>query len=157
VDEETLDRLFGDEVREGLIADPLDVTDVWKNAYSENSNWKLWAAKFAARHPNLVALEVGSFRCGHDAPISSVVESIIERSGTPYFAFKDLDENKPAGSIKIRVETIDYFLQRLQSDLVDESERREVVARELARRRAHSRNIAQAASSLIQLDRREAI
>jgi predicted nucleotide-binding protein (sugar kinase/HSP70/actin superfamily) len=47
-----------------------------------------------------------------------VIEEIIEQSGTPYFAFKDLDENKPSGSIKIRVETIDYFLKRYREDLV---------------------------------------
>jgi predicted nucleotide-binding protein (sugar kinase/HSP70/actin superfamily) len=43
--------------------------------------------------------------------VYSVVESIIEQSGTPYFCFKDLDENKPIASIKLRVETIDYFLK----------------------------------------------
>jgi hypothetical protein len=47
-----------------------------------------------------------------------VVERIIEQSGTPYFCFKDLDENKPATSIKIRVETIDYFLKRYRDDLL---------------------------------------
>jgi predicted nucleotide-binding protein (sugar kinase/HSP70/actin superfamily) len=78
---------------------------------------KVWAAKFTARHPNLVALEISSFKCGHDAPVYTVVERIIEQSGTPYFCFKDLDENKPATSIKIRVETIDYFLKRYGDDL----------------------------------------
>jgi predicted nucleotide-binding protein (sugar kinase/HSP70/actin superfamily) len=78
----------------------------------------VWAAKFTARHPNLVALEVSSFKCGHDAPIYGVIEGIIERSGTPYFSFKDLDENKPSGSIRIRVETIDYFLRRYREDIV---------------------------------------
>jgi predicted nucleotide-binding protein (sugar kinase/HSP70/actin superfamily) len=72
---------------------------------------KVWAAKFTARHPNLVAVELSSFKCGHDAPVYSVVERIIEYSGTPYFCFKDLDENKPVASIKLRVETIDYFLK----------------------------------------------
>jgi predicted nucleotide-binding protein (sugar kinase/HSP70/actin superfamily) len=113
-----LDRLFGDEDRAGVISSPLDITDVWKNAYSASTNQKIWAAKFTARHPNLVALELSSFKCGHDAPIYNVVEGIIENSGTPYFSFKDLDENKPTGSIKIRVETIDYFLKRYREDLV---------------------------------------
>ena len=36
----------------------------------------------------------------------------MEASGTPFFAFRDLDENKPAGSIRIRIETIHHFLQR---------------------------------------------
>jgi hypothetical protein len=65
----------------------------------------------------LVALELSSFKCGHDAPIYSVVEGIIEKSGTPYFSFKDIDENKPSGSIRIRVETIHYFLKRYIEDM----------------------------------------
>ena len=60
---------------------------------------------------------MSSFKCGHDAPIYSVIESIIEQSKTPYFSFKDIDENKPTGSIKIRVETIHYFLKRYTEDL----------------------------------------
>ncbi len=91
---------------------------MWKNRYSTSTNHKVWAAKFTARHPNLVALEVSSFKCGHDAPIYGVIEGIIEQSGTPYFSFKDLDENKPSGSIRIRVETIDYFLRRYREDIV---------------------------------------
>ena len=117
MDEDLLDRLFGDEVRSGSITHALDIKDVWKNAYSGSTNVKIWAAKFTARHPNLVALEISNFKCGHDAPIYTVIEDIIENSGTPYFSFKDLDENKPTGSIKIRVETIDYFLKRYQETL----------------------------------------
>ena len=67
-----------------------------------------------------MALELSSFKCGHDAPIYSLIESIIELSGTPYFSFKDIDENKPTGSIKIRIETIHYFLQRYAEDLQDQ-------------------------------------
>jgi predicted nucleotide-binding protein (sugar kinase/HSP70/actin superfamily) len=84
-DEDLLDRLFGEEVRAGMITHPLDISDVWKNRYSTSTNHKVWAAKFTARHPNLVALEVSSFKCGHDAPIYGVIEGIIEQSGTPYF------------------------------------------------------------------------
>jgi predicted CoA-substrate-specific enzyme activase len=117
-DEDLLERLFGEEVRAGEIRSALEIQDVWKNSYSVSTNHKVWAAKFTARHPNLVALEMSSFKCGHDAPIYGVIEGIIEKSGTPYFSFKDLDENKPSGSIKIRVETIDYFLRRYCEDLV---------------------------------------
>jgi predicted CoA-substrate-specific enzyme activase len=112
LDEDLLERLFGEEVRGGGLSHPLEIQDVWKNSYSASTNHKVWAAKFTARHPNLVALELSSFKCGHDAPIYTTIESIIERSGTPYFSFKDIDENKPTGSIKIRVETIHYFLKR---------------------------------------------
>jgi predicted CoA-substrate-specific enzyme activase len=118
LDEDLLDRLFGEEVRAGMITSPLDITDAWKNSYSCSTNHKVWAAKFTARHPNLVALEISSFKCGHDAPIYGVIEGIIEQSGTPYFCFKDLDENKPSGSIRIRVETIDYFLRRYREEVI---------------------------------------
>jgi predicted CoA-substrate-specific enzyme activase len=118
MDDDILWQLFGDEVRAGIITDPLDIQDVWKNSYSENTSRKVWAAKYTARHPNLVALELSSFKCGHDAPIYTVVEETVQNSGTPYFCFKDIDENKPSGSIKIRVETIGYFLKRYREDMV---------------------------------------
>ena len=132
LDEDLLERLFGDEVRAGVITHPLDISDVWKNRYSTSTNHKVWAAKFTARHPNLVALEVSSFKCGHDAPIYGVIEGIIERSGTPYFSFKDLDENKPTGSIRIRVETIDYFLRRYRDDIVERKRKEMDIESELA-------------------------
>jgi predicted CoA-substrate-specific enzyme activase len=121
LDQDLLDRLFGDEVAEGIIESPLDVSDVWKHTFSTNSANKLWAAKFTARHPNLIAVELSNFKCGHDAPIYSTIEKIIETSGTPYFAFKDIDENKPTGSIKLRVETIDYFLKLYRKRLKKDS------------------------------------
>ncbi|MDP1570999.1 MAG: BadF/BadG/BcrA/BcrD ATPase family protein [Vicinamibacterales bacterium] len=116
LDEDLLERLFGDDVRNGAVTHPLDISDVWKHSTSENTNQKLWAAKFVARHPNLVALEFSSFKCGLDAPVYSVVEAILEAAGRPYLAFKDLDENRAAGAIKLRVETIDYFLQRYRDE-----------------------------------------
>ena len=118
LDEDLLERLFGEEVRAGVITHPLDIADVWKTRYSASTNHKIWAAKFTARHPNLVAMEISNFKCGHDAPIYGVIEGIIENSHTPYFCFKDLDENKPTGSVRIRVETIDYFLRRYREDII---------------------------------------
>jgi predicted nucleotide-binding protein (sugar kinase/HSP70/actin superfamily) len=132
VDDDILERLFGDEVRAGCFTSALSIEDVWKNSYSENTSRKLWAAKYTARHPNLVALELSSFKCGHDAPIYSSVESIVESSGTPYFCFKDIDENKPTGSIRIRIETIAYFLQRYREDMVHAKRKREAIERRLA-------------------------
>jgi predicted CoA-substrate-specific enzyme activase len=132
LDEDLLERLFGDDVREGVISHPLDIGDAWKNSYSCSTNHKVWAAKFTARHPNLVALEISSFKCGHDAPIYGVVEGIIEQSGTPYFCFKDLDENKPTGSIKIRVETIDYFLRRYREEVIRKRKASEDIEAQLA-------------------------
>jgi predicted CoA-substrate-specific enzyme activase len=131
IDDDIIWRLFGDEVRAGDIAHPMAISDVWKNSYSENTSRKVWAAKYVARHPNLVALELSSFKCGHDAPIYTVVEEIVEHSGTPYFCFKDIDENKPTGSIKIRTETISYFLKRYREDIVAAKKKKSAVEEQL--------------------------
>jgi predicted nucleotide-binding protein (sugar kinase/HSP70/actin superfamily) len=120
-DPEILDRLFADDIASGKVEHAMDISDVWKISYSENSSHKIWSAKYVARHPNLVGLDLSNFKCGHDAPIYTVVEEILESLGTPYFSFKDIDENKPTGSIKIRVETIDYFLRRYREDHIVKS------------------------------------
>jgi predicted nucleotide-binding protein (sugar kinase/HSP70/actin superfamily) len=77
----------------------------------------VWAAYYGANLPNVALLDLSSFRCGHDAPIYSVIEEIVEKTGTPYFTFHEIDENRPAGSIRIRVETIDYFLKERAKEL----------------------------------------
>jgi predicted CoA-substrate-specific enzyme activase len=112
-----LEALFGADIVAGRIAGFEDIRDVWKNSFCANSNQKLWAAKVVARHPNLVGLDVSSFRCGHDAPIHATVEAILETAGTPYFTFHDIDENRPTGAIRLRVETIDYFLREVECRL----------------------------------------
>jgi len=139
LDQDMLERLFGEEVRAGVISHALDISDSWKNSYSCSTNHKVWAAKFTARHPNLVALEISSFKCGHDAPIYGVIESIIENSGTPYFCFKDLDENKPSGSIRIRVETIDYFLRRYREQVIKRRKSEDEISAKLAELEAQLR------------------
>jgi hypothetical protein len=82
---------------------------------------------------------MSNFKCGHDAPIYGVIEGIIEQSGTPYFCFKDLDENKPTGSIRIRVETIDYFLRRYREDVIRKRKATEDIYRQLAELEARLR------------------
>jgi predicted CoA-substrate-specific enzyme activase len=139
LDEDMLERLFGEEVRAGVVTHALDISDAWKNSYSCSTNHKIWAAKFTARHPNLVALEMSSFKCGHDAPIYGVIEGIIEQSGTPYFCFKDLDENKPTGSIRIRIETIDYFLRRYRDTIINRRKAEQDIEAQLAQYEAQLR------------------
>jgi hypothetical protein len=68
-----------------------------------------------------------------------VIEGIIENSGTPYFCFKDLDENKPTGSIRIRVETIDYFLRRYRETVIRKRKAEEEIAAQLAQLEAQLR------------------
>jgi activator of 2-hydroxyglutaryl-CoA dehydratase/predicted nucleotide-binding protein (sugar kinase/HSP70/actin superfamily) len=112
-----LSRFFKDEIARGQ--HPLDINDVWPENYSANSAQKIWAVKFAARHPNVVLLDLSSFKCGHDAPTYGIVESIVSASATPYQALHDIDANKPGGSIKIRVKTFAHSLKLYQENLED--------------------------------------
>ena len=47
-----------------------------------------------------------------DQPTYTPVQKILEARGTLYFSFQDLDQTKPAGSVRIRTETISYYLHR---------------------------------------------
>jgi predicted nucleotide-binding protein (sugar kinase/HSP70/actin superfamily) len=87
------------------------VRDVWPNPFSENSSRKMWAAKYTARHPNLLPVELSNFKCGHDAPTYSIVREIFQSAGKPLFSFLDLDENTPRNTLNIRLETIRHFLE----------------------------------------------
>lgn len=111
IDADVLDGVFGGD-------HPVDIEDIWEHSYSASTTHKVWAAKFAARHPNLVAVEISNFRCGHDAPAYQLIETILETAGRPYFGFKDLDENRPAGSMRLRIETIDHYLRQHRAELV---------------------------------------
>jgi activator of 2-hydroxyglutaryl-CoA dehydratase/predicted nucleotide-binding protein (sugar kinase/HSP70/actin superfamily) len=120
-----LNRFFAEDLKSGRIETPLEVCDVWPENYSANSVQKVWAAKFAARHPNVVVLDLSSFKCGHDAPTYGLIDSIISASATPYSALHDIDANKPGGSIKIRVKTYAHSLKLHEERLEDIAKKKE--------------------------------
>ena len=123
-DREYLDRYYKEELESGKIKSPLELNHVWPENYSANSAQKVWAATFAAHHPNVVLLDLSSFKCGHDAPTYGMVDSIVEASKTPYAALHDIDANKPGGSIKIRVRTYAHALKLHEERLSDVSKRK---------------------------------
>lgn len=120
-DKEWLHKYYADDLKKKHIDSPLDINDVWPENYSVNSVQKVWAAKFAARHPNVAVLDLSSFKCGHDAPTYGLIDSIMSAAGSPYSALHDVDANKPAGSIKIRVKTYGYTLMLAAEKLEDMS------------------------------------
>jgi predicted nucleotide-binding protein (sugar kinase/HSP70/actin superfamily) len=120
-DKKRLNDMFAEDLAKGVIEDPMDVTDVWPENYSTNSVQKVWAAKYAARHPNLACLDLSSFKCGHDAPTYGLIDSIIASAGKAYSALHDIDANKPSGSIKIRVKTYAHTLMLLREKLEDQA------------------------------------
>jgi len=130
-----LGRFYEEDLAKGLVDSPLSVSDVWPENYSTNSVQKVWAAKFAARHPNIVVLDFSSFKCGHDAPTYGLIDSIISSSATPYLALHDIDANKPGGSIKIRVKTYAHTLKLHEETLREKAERQGELERSLAAKR----------------------
>ncbi|KPK46696.1 MAG: CoA activase, partial [Dehalococcoidia bacterium SM23_28_2] len=132
MDADIMDRLFGEEIRRGEMANPLDIHDAWKHSFSETTSRKVWGAKYAARHPNLVGIDISSFKCGLDSPIYHVTEGALDAADTPYFTFHDLDENRPVGSIKLRVETVGYFLRRHHEEMCRRRELAEEVEQRVA-------------------------
>lgn len=123
-DEAWLHRFFKADLQNGRVEYALEVTDVWPENFSSNSVQKVWAAKFAARHPNVAVLDLSSFKCGHDAPTYGLIDSIISTAGTPYSALHDIDANKPSGSIKIRVKTYAHSLGLHEERLQDLAKRK---------------------------------
>lgn len=123
-DDSLLRWMFGPDLDAGHIRSPLDIGDVWPSSYSANTNEILWAAKFAARMPAVVCVvRLSSYECGMDQPTYSPVQQIVERSGTLFFSFQDLDSTKPAGSVKIRVETIAHYLQKYGAEILARKKR----------------------------------
>jgi len=119
-DPDLLDWMFADDMKAGRIRSPFDISDVWPSSYSSNTNETLWGAKVAARVPWIAGvIRLASYECGMDQPTYSPVQQIVERSGTLFFSFQDLDSTKPAGSVKIRVETIAHYLQKYAKEIIE--------------------------------------
>lgn len=134
-DEAWLRRFFKDDLKSGRVEYALEVSDVWPENFSSNSVQKVWAAKFAARHPNVAVLDLSSFKCGHDAPTYGLIDSIISTAGTPYSALHDIDANKPSGSIKIRVKTYAHSLGLHEERLQDLAQKKAELQRRLEQKR----------------------
>ncbi len=141
---EYLDRYYKEELEAGTIKSPLELNHVWPENYSANSAQKVWAAVFAAHHPNVVVLDLSSFKCGHDAPTFGLIDSIIQTSKTPYSALHDIDANKPGGSIKIRVKTYAHALRLHEERLQDAAKRKNALLFSIDKKRIELLELRQA-------------
>jgi predicted nucleotide-binding protein (sugar kinase/HSP70/actin superfamily) len=120
IDADLMDWAFGEDVRAGHIKSAFDIRDVWPSSYSSNTNEILWGAKVAARIPWIACVvRMSSYECGMDQPTYTPVQQIVERSGTLFFSFQDLDSTKPSGSVKIRVETITHYLEKYAATILN--------------------------------------
>ncbi|XEC96440.1 BadF/BadG/BcrA/BcrD ATPase family protein [Paenibacillus tarimensis] len=135
-DEAWLNRFFKNDLETGRVEYALEVSDVWPENFSSNSVQKVWAAKFAARHPNVAVIDLSSFKCGHDAPTYGLIDSIISTAGTPFSALHDIDANKPSGSIKIRVKTYAHSLGLHEERLQDLAAKKQELQERIEKKKA---------------------
>ena len=63
-------------------------------------------------------LRLSSYECGMDQPTYTPTQKIVETTGTLFFKFGDLDATKPAGSIRIRVETIVHYMSKYSEEII---------------------------------------
>lgn len=119
-DDDLMNWLFEADLKSGRIRNPFDINDVWTSSYSSNTNEIMWGAKFATRCPWITCvIRLSSYECGMDQPTYTPAQKIVEATGTLYFKFGDLDSTKPAGSIKIRVETIVHYLSKYSQEIIE--------------------------------------
>ena len=118
-DDDLMNWLFGPDLAAKTIKSPFDIIDVWTSSYSSNTNEIMWGAKFAARCPWITCVvRLSSYECGMDQPTYTPTQKIVEATGTLFFKFGDLDSTKPAGSIKIRVETIAHYMAKYSQEIM---------------------------------------
>src|SRR5277367_4967601 len=118
-DKELMNWIFEADVAAGHIKSPFDIHDVWTSSYSSNTKEIMWGAKFAARCPWITCvIRLSSYECGMDQPTYTPTQKIVEATGTLFFKFGDLDSTKPAGSIKIRVETIVHYMAKYSQEII---------------------------------------
>ena len=121
-----------------MIKSPLEINHVWPENYSVNSAMKVWAAAFAAHHPNdrgarSIELQVRP-RCATAKRARRPTS--FKPSKTPSAALHDIDANKPGGSIKIRVKTYAHSLRLAQERLEDlAGKKRETLALSIDKKR----------------------
>jgi predicted nucleotide-binding protein (sugar kinase/HSP70/actin superfamily) len=120
IDDDLLNWIFGEELKAKKIRTTLDISDVWTSSNSSNTNEILWGAKFATRFPWITCvLRLSSYECGMDQPTYTPTQKIVEATGTLFFKFGDLDSTKPAGSIRIRIETIVHYLAKYSDNIIE--------------------------------------
>jgi activator of 2-hydroxyglutaryl-CoA dehydratase/predicted nucleotide-binding protein (sugar kinase/HSP70/actin superfamily) len=142
-DPKYLERFYKQDIEQGRCKSGLELNHVWPENYSVNSAQKVWGAGFAARHPNVVVLDLSSFKCGHDAPTYGLIDSIVQASKTPYAALHDIDANKPGGSIKIRVKTYAHALRLHEERLQDTRKRKGELEHAIDKKRLELLNLRQ--------------
>lgn len=92
-----------------------DLSDLAPALTNSGSAEKLWAARVIAADSTLVAVDISSFRCGQDAAILGTLTDLLDAADKPWLSVHDLDEQRPAATIRMRVETFVAAVRRYEA------------------------------------------
>jgi predicted nucleotide-binding protein (sugar kinase/HSP70/actin superfamily) len=109
---ERLDRWLRHDLASGRIEDPFDIRDLLPDGDNSGSIERVWAARIAAAHGRLGVVDVSSFKCAQDAGTYAPMRTLFETSGTVCCRLHDLDETRPATSLRIRLRTFVHALEQ---------------------------------------------
>jgi predicted nucleotide-binding protein (sugar kinase/HSP70/actin superfamily) len=89
----------------------LDLSGTLPSATNSGSAERAWAARVVAASPGLYAAELSSFRCGQDASAQAIVDELLG-DDKPALRLHDIDEHRPALSMRLRIETFVEAVER---------------------------------------------
>lgn len=92
-----------------------DLSEVAPALTNSGSAEKLWAARVIVAEPSLVAVDLSSFRCGQDAAILGTLTDLLDAADKPWLAIHDLDEQRIAAALRMRVDTFVAALHRYEA------------------------------------------
>jgi predicted nucleotide-binding protein (sugar kinase/HSP70/actin superfamily) len=104
-DEALLAALFKEELRSGAIEDVFDIRDLHPDSSNSGGNERVWAARFAARHGRIGVVDLSSMKCAQDPPAAGAIRELFDRTSVVSCALHDLDETRPAASLRLRLRT----------------------------------------------------
>ena len=102
----------------------LDIGDILPELTNSGCAEKIWAARLICRDPNLVAVDLSSFRCGQDASTLGELVDILDGANKPTLYLHDLDEDRQGGSFRLRIETFVRTVERYVQDHLQGGDRR---------------------------------
>ncbi|MCC7538238.1 MAG: hypothetical protein IT379_18580 [Deltaproteobacteria bacterium] len=89
---------------------PADVHALAPEVTNSGALERLWAARYAARHGQLAVLDLSSFKCAQDTATAAPIRALLDDARVVTCTLHDLDETRPATSLRTRVRTFAHAL-----------------------------------------------
>jgi predicted CoA-substrate-specific enzyme activase len=95
--------------------DKIDMSYIRPEAYNPFHTELLGAAIFAAKHPQLEAVQLASFGCGHDAILCDEIQRLMGLFGSKRSLVLKIDDGECKGSLSIRIRSFIETVRKKRS------------------------------------------